>query len=108
MEPTLPQDSFIFGLRIFDELQVGDIIVFEKDNSLLVKRIAAGSGDTVDFSKLQYMATVAIPVWEESVITVPDECYFVLGDNTQNSWDSRYWDEPFVPNEKIVAKLIIP
>lgn len=106
MEPTLPQESFIFGIRIFDEPQVGEIIVFEKDGSLLVKRVAAGPGEMVDLSQLSYMDTVPIPVWDEPVITVPEGCYFVLGDNTQNSWDSRYWEDPFVTKEEIVAKLI--
>lgn len=105
MEPTLPQESFIFGTRIFDELEIGDIIVFEKDGTLLVKRIAAGPGDEVDLSKLSYMTTVPIPVWEESIITVPEGCYFVLGDNTQNSWDSRYWEDPFISRQQIVARL---
>lgn len=106
MEPTLPQDSFIFGMRIFDEPEVGDIIVFEKDGALLVKRVAARSGEEVDLSKLSYMTTVPIPVWDDPVITVPDGCYFVLGDNTQNSWDSRYWDDPFINHQQIVAMLL--
>ena len=105
MEPTLPKESFILGTRIFDEPQVGDIIVFEKDGTLLVKRVAAGPGDEVDLSQLSYMTTVPIPVWNESVITVPEGCYFVLGDNTQNSWDSRYWENPFITQNQIVARL---
>lgn len=105
MEPTLPKDSFIFGMRIFDEPKVGDIIVFEKDGALLVKRVAARSGEEVDLSKLSYMTTVPIPIWDDPVITVPNGCYFVLGDNTQNSWDSRYWEDPYVEHHSIVAKL---
>lgn len=105
MEPTLPQESFILGSRIYDEPKVGDIIVFEKDGALLVKRIAAGPGDQVDRSQLQYMATVMIPVWDDPVITVPEGSYFVLGDNTQNSWDSRYWEDPFITHQQIVAML---
>ena len=105
MEPTLPQESFILAVRIFDEPKAGDIIVFKKDGELLVKRVAAGPGDQVDRSQLQYMTTVPIPVWEEPIIIVPEGCYFVLGDNTQNSWDSRYWDDPFITQQEIVAKL---
>ena len=92
-------------MRIFDEPEVGDIIVFEKDGALLAKRVAARSGEEVDLSKLSYMTTVPIPVWDDPVITVPDKCYFVLGDNTQNSWDSRYWEKTFVECHNIVAKL---
>lgn len=106
MEPTLPQGSFILAIRIFDEPEVGDIIVFEKDGALLVKRVAAKSGEKVDLSKLPYMTTVPIPIWDDPVITVPDGCCFVLGDNTQNSWDSRYWENPFVEYHNIVTKLI--
>ena len=106
MEPTLPKDSFIFGLRIFNEPQVGDIIVFEKDGVLQVKRVAAGPGDVIDLRELQYMSSHPIPTWEDPIITVPADCYFVLGDNTQNSLDSRYWEDPFISRKAIVAKLI--
>lgn len=103
MEPTLPRGSVIIGTRIFDAPQVGDIIVFEKDTMLLVKRVAAIPGDTVDLSQLTYMNFVPIPVREETIITVPEDCYFVLGDNSQNSWDSRYWNEGYVLSTEVVA-----
>lgn len=106
MEPTLPQGSFIICTRIFSEPEVEDIIVFEKDGVLLVKRVAAGPGDTVDLTQLTYMASLPVPVRDETIITVPNGCYFVLGDNTQNSWDSRYWDIPFVDSTQIVANLL--
>lgn len=106
MEPTLHQESFIFGIRVFDEPQVGDIVIFEKDSTLLVKRVAAAPGDEVNLSQLSYMSTLPIPVWNNPVITVPEDCYFVLGDNTQNSWDSRYWEDPFITRQQIVAMLI--
>ena len=39
MEPTLHEGSFILGLRLYSEPKVGDIIIFEKDGVLLVKRM---------------------------------------------------------------------
>ena len=106
MEPTLPQGSFIIGTRIFSEPEVGDIIVFEKDGAPLVKRVAAVPGDTVDLSQLTYMMSIPTPTWGEKLLTVPKGCYFVLGDNTQDSWDSRYWEDPFIVHESVVAKVI--
>ena len=106
MEPTLPEESFIFGTRIFRELKTGDIIVFEKDGVLLVKRIAGCPGDQIDRTKISYMASVPIPIFEQAVITVPENAYFLLVDNADNSWDSRYWDDPFIPSDAVVAKLI--
>lgn len=105
MEPTLQEGSFIFGLRIFEDPNVGDIIVFEKDGVLQVKRIAAGHGEQIDLTKLEYMDSLPIPNWSNSILTVPAGHFFVLGDNTQNSYDSRYWEDPFVAEEQIVAVL---
>lgn len=105
MEPTLKAGSYILGTRFVTELEKGDVIVFQHDGQLLVKRIAGVPGDRIDLSKLSYMVTVPIPVWEEPVITVPEDCYFVRGDNTQNSIDSRYWKEKYVNIKDVVAKL---
>lgn len=108
MEPTLKRGSYIIGIQLYDSLKTGDIIIFESDGKLLVKRIAAGPGDIINLNELTYMASMEQPCQEDSVLTVPEGCYFVLGDNTQNSYDSRYWDDPFVREEDIVAKLIWP
>ena len=106
MEPTLQQNSIIIGTRLFGELKTGDIIVFQKDGVLVVKRIAGCPGERIDLTKISYMESVPIPIFEQEVITVPENAYFVLGDNSQNSWDSRYWEDPFISPEEIVAKVI--
>lgn len=105
MEPTLQEGCFIFGLRIFETPTVGDIIVFEKDGTLQVKRIAAVPGDQIELTKLEYMDSLPIPNWSDPLLTVPAGHFYVLGDNTQNSYDSRYWENPFIAEEQIVAVL---
>lgn len=93
MEPALKKGSLIFGTRIFGDLDVGDIIVFKKDGTVMVKRIAATAGETITVDGISY--------------TVPEDSYFVLGDNEKNSIDSRYWDEPFLEKTSIIAKGFI-
>ncbi len=92
MEPTLPKGSYIVGLRLYTDLEKGDIIIFRHDGKLLVKRIAAVEGEYVERNG-------------ESLL-VPKDCYYVLGDNAGNSLDSRYWEKPFVKEEEIVAKYL--
>lgn len=92
MEPTLERGSYIIGCRIYSSLETGDIIIFWHDGKLLVKRIAAVEGDVVEKNGTS--------------MTVPEGCYYVLGDNADSSFDSRYWKEPFVSEKEVVAKVI--
>ena len=89
MEPAIHAGSFIFGVRFAEKLERGDVIVFKHEGLLLVKRIAGGPGDVV--------------YADDEMLTVPAGCYYVLGDNTDESIDSRYWEEPFVPVEDVIA-----
>ena len=37
---------------------------------------------------------------------VPEGCYFVLGDNRENSYDARYWDETYVSKDDIIGRVV--
>ena len=45
--------------------------------------------------------------YREVDYTVPDDCYFLLGDNRNNSEDARFWPNPFIPKKEIEAKAYL-
>ena len=91
MEPTLNKGSIILGSRIFKDLDVGDIVILKRNGQLLVKRIAATEGQQVERNG--------------ELITVPKDSFYMLGDNESCSYDSRYWEEPFIKYYEVKAKL---
>ena len=106
MEPTIPEGSIILGDRVVGDLGQGDIIVFRHGGKILVKRIAAVGGDKVSlddqdgsFAVNQELATAT------RVLTVPEGCFFVVGDNREESLDSRFWEEPFVGAKWVLARV---
>ena len=105
MEPALKKGSFLIAPRVYSGLERGDIIVFQWEGELLVKRIAAMGGDTVDLEKLSYTSGWMVPKRNRQVVVVPENSYFVLGDNADNSFDSRYWEEMYVRETDVVAKV---
>lgn len=109
MSPTIDKGSIILGLRIFskDNITKGDVVVFEHNGEMLVKRVAATSGDTVTVQN----GIVTVHDSAESVedgLTLQDGEFYMLGDNAGASLDSRFWEEPLVNKKDIKAVVMLP
>ncbi len=104
MEPAIPAGSWILGLRIHGAPQRGDIVIFEQQGRYLVKRIAAIPGDTVYLDDYTYSVSINAELSGATrVLSVPENSYFVLGDNAALSVDSRFWDAPCLSGNSIIA-----
>ena len=109
MEPTIMKDSLFIGFRIHGDLTRSDVVAFRRDGALHVKRIAAVPGDMVYINDTEKAVTINQPaITATRILDVPAGYFFVLGDNQDNSIDSRYWDDPFVLQSDIVARIPKP
>lgn len=123
MEPTIQRNHLIVNLRLNYLLgdpvpQRGSVIVFRENSDqkrLLVKRVIGLPGDLISFSgghvycngeKLHepYVLKQESSFSAVTEYQVPEESIFVLGDNRENSRDSRFMEGTYVLVENIYAR----
>ena len=126
-------NKFIYGGKVpFTDLRLpalrqpkrGDVIVFiypEDSKKDFIKRLIAFPGETVEIKNgtvyindKPLLNSVFGQIFYYNLgdfektgykITVPKDSFFVLGDNSRSSKDSRYWG--FVPHKNILGEAIL-
>lgn len=127
MRPTLMEGDKLFVNKYvyrFERPQRGDIVVFKYPQDRkkdFIKRLVAFEGEIVEirdgkvlvndkpladaesFGKFYYYNHDPYGGPSEKV-KVPEDTYYVLGDNSANSTDSRFWG--FVPEKYVIGKAV--
>lgn len=124
MNPTLEDGDKMVVSDLFYKPKQGDIIIFRKDeykSEALVKRVIATEGQTVeiDFTKGRVYVDgelldepyIAEPTKNQIDFTgtqiVPEGCVFVMGDNRNESADSRDSRIGMVDERLIIGKVLL-
>jgi len=125
MEPTLQVDDYILVNEFiyrFVKPQRGDIVVFKPPESAnsnpdhrdFIKRIVGIEGDVIEVRDGALYRNgfrvqepyVAEPIFgDEPPVLVKPGHLFMMGDNRNNSQDSRYWGQ--LPEENVVGKAFL-
>lgn len=117
MVPTLQEGEIVISIKN-KHFEPGDVVAFYYGNKLLVKRYIAGPGSWVDIKEdgtvyvdgeeldEPYVTEKAFGSCDlELPYQVPEEKYFLMGDQRETSVDSRHSSVGCVSEEQIVGKI---
>ncbi|MGI6020265.1 MAG: signal peptidase I [Lachnospiraceae bacterium] len=128
MVSTVMKNDRVFGNRlsyINKDPERFDIVIFkypDNEKQLFIKRIIGLPGETVHIRDGKvYINDSEEPLDDsfinepqepeydntELVFEVPDDSYFMMGDNRNHSNDSRYWKNHYVKRDKILGKAVL-
>ena len=124
MQNTIMKGDRVLGNRlayIKDDPERYDIVIFkypDDPSKIFIKRVIGLPGETVNIidgkvyindseEPLDDSYTKEIPnAVNFGPYYVPSNSYFVMGDNRNNSYDSRYWIHTYVTEDQILGKAI--
>lgn len=119
METTIMPGDRLYVNKLFNisDAKRGDILVFQSDelDARLVKRLIGLPGETVEINENGEVFINGEKIEEPYVnqarekvqkFRIPKGTYFFLGDNRPISVDARYWNNPYISEDKIIGKAV--
>ncbi len=124
MVPTLQESDKIVISRLAGNYKYGDIVVLTKtafSDESIVKRVIATEGQTIDIDFAEGTVTVDGKVLDEPYIaektrreldfrgpvTVPEGCIFCMGDNRNQSTDSRRSTIGMIDTRCVLGRVVL-
>lgn len=123
MNPTFNENDIVLISKVhykLSDVKRGDIVVLEHDGvKNLIKRVVGLPGEHIEYKNgklyingviysekyLDELVTPDFNITSLGSYTVPDDEYFVLGDNRLNSQDSR--SIGFIKKNQIIGKVVM-
>lgn len=119
MTPALQNGDITVAIKS-PTYQSGDIVAFDYNNKIMVKRVICGPGDWLNMQKdgtvfvnnkridEPYVTEAGIGDCDlELPYQVPEDSYFVMGDQRKTSTDSRLQQIGCVHKDDIVGKVVV-
>ena len=123
MENTIMTGDRVIGNRLsylFGSPKRGDIVIFkypDDERQLYVKRVIGMPGETVVIEDAKvyidgvlleedYLKEAWVVDAGNYTFDVPENSYLVLGDNRNNSKDSRYWRNTYVQEDQLLGEAV--
>ena len=118
MGPTIHENDIVIGIRHYynvHEPHRGDVVIYPHDNVFVIKRIVGVEGDKLSIrdgrifinGKLlqeSYLKDGTVTDGDADFV-VPDGMLFLMGDNRDVSYDSRYYADPYVDKDNVVGRV---